>query len=885
MNTHLIRICRRVLFIWAALVLVMAGAPAAQVRAQSQNPAPSGEAGAPIRLRTGVFFPTAGPESDAPAELGSERPPTAVPSYYIVQFTGPVQEAWKERVTKAGGTLFDYIPDFAFIVRMDAAAYTAVTVLPEVAWVGPFEPAYKLSPDLTGRTGMVDLVIQTFPDTALTDLSGQMAAANAQVTDASTSEAGGLLRAEVDAAQLEALAKIPGVRWIEPYYERVLHNDIARSNPIMAAETAWTNLGLYGAGQIVAVADTGLDTGNLGTLHQDFLGNPTGCANTNRIVATYALGRAGNWSDSCRTGGVNEGGHGTHVSGSVLGNGCRSGSNGLPGYTGSYAGLAPQAGLVMQSIMDSSCNLGGLPADLNTLFNQARTAGARIHTNSWGAPVAGQYTTDSLNTDLFTWNNKDALILFSAGNDGTDTNPANGYIDTDSIGAPGTAKNALTVGASENNRAAGGYNPGGPCSTWGTCWAADYGVNPIRDDPLSNNPSGMVAFSSRGPTDDGRIKPDVVAPGSNILSTKSQGTYVSGGWGAGPNQYYQYMGGTSMATPLTAGAMAQIREFYTRIKGITPSGALLKASVINSAVNMAPGQYANPLEHQPVLPNNAQGWGRVNVANATDDSHVWQDISDANGVATGGSQAYPYTYCGTSPLKVTLVWTDYPGATLAAKELVNDLDLTLTAPDGTIYRGNVFNNGWAATGGTADRTNNVEGVYVQAPAAGNWTVTVNGFNVPNGNGGKQGYALVVDGVPAICNDFTVSATPATQDICMPAGAAYTVNVGKVGTFSGSVNLSTTGQPAGTTTAFTANPVTPPGSSTLTVGNTAGAAAGAYTITVTGIAGDADPFEQRDAHPLDPTDRGGDARRAGRRQHERRRHANLHLERGDRRHQL
>ena len=795
------------------------------------------DAGAPIRLRTGVFFPAADQKSANPAELTVERLPTAGLGYYIVQFTGPVQEAWKERVTKAGGTIFDYIPDFAFVVRMDDAAHTAVTALPEVAWVGPFQPAYKISPDFAGRKGMLDLVIQTFPDTALTDLSGQMAPSGARVADASVSEAGGLLRVQADAAQLEALAKIPGVRWIEPFYERVLFNDAARGNAIMGAETAWTTLGLYGQGQIVAVADTGLDTGSLGTLHQDFGGNPTGCSGTNRVVATYALGRNNNWSDSCRSGSVNAGGHGTHVSGSVLGNGCRSGSTGPSSYANSYAGLAPQAGLVMQSVMDSTCGLGGLPTDLNTLFSQARSAGARIHTNSWGSAVAGQYTTDSRNTDLFTWNNKDATILFAAGNAGIDAN-SDGFIDPDSIGAPATAKNTITVGASENNRLTGGYNPGGTCSTWGGCWSSRYPAEPIKSDRLSDNAGGIVAFSSRGPTDDGRIKPDVVAPGSNILSTKSQATYVSGGWGAGPNLYYQYLGGTSMATPLTAGAMALIRQFYTDIKSITPSGALLKATVINSATDLYPGQYANPLEHNPRLPNFAQGWGRVNVANATDNTHVWQDIADAGGLTTGGSQSYAYETCSASTFKVTLVWTDYPGATLAAKELVNDLDLVITAPDGaTTYRGNVFSNGWSTTGGSADRTNNVESVYLQASAAGVWTITISGYNVPNGSSGKQGYALVVDR-PGFtgCNDFTVNATPAALNVCAPDDAAFSVNVGKLGGFSGVVTLGASDNPDGTTASFSANPVTPPGNSMLTIGNTGAAAAGSYNITVTGTAG-------------------------------------------------
>jgi subtilisin family serine protease/subtilisin-like proprotein convertase family protein len=827
----------RFLLLLALALALSAAAPLTatglRLSAAAPTPLPPTAPAAPIHLRTGTFTPPL----DAPPDAQSAAPGRR-PGYAIVQFRGPVQEAWQEEVRKLGGVILDYVPEFAFIVYLDAAARAAVAKLPAVAWVGDYQPAFKLSPDLAAKQGVSVVFVQTFPTAAVLDVAAQAQALGATVLDASANAAGGLLRLQVDAAQLDALAAIPDVRWIEPFYERALLNDVARGDGIMGAETAWTDLGLYGQGQVVAVADTGLDTGNLGTLHQDFLGSPTGCTGTGRIVATYALGRTNNWSDSCRYLGVNEGGHGTHVSGSVLGNGCRSGSSGAPDYSGSYAGLAPQAGLVMQSVMDSSCGLGGLPSDLNTLYTQARTAGARIHTNSWGAAVNGQYTTDARNTDLFTWNNKDTVILFAAGNEGTDTSPANGFIDGDSLNAPGTAKNAITVGASENERLTGGYNPGGACSTWGGCWPSDYSVNPIKDDPLSDNPAGMVAFSSRGPTDDGRIKPDVVAPGSNILSTKSQGQYVSGGWGAGPNQYYQYMGGTSMATPLTAGAVALIRQFYTDVEGVTPSAALLKATLLNSATDLYPGQYASPLEHQPAWPNNAQGWGRVNVANAIDSSHAWLDIVDAGGLATGASHSYTYDTCGAALLKVTLVWTDYPGATLAAKALVNDLDLAVTGPDGvTTYRGNAFSNGVSVTGGAADRANNVESVYLPAPAAGTWMVAVSGYNVPNGSSGKQGYALVVDrpGYTG-CNDFSIDATPARVDVCQPAAAAYTVNVGQLGSFAGSVALSVDGQPAGSTASFSANPVTPPASSTLTIGDTAAAAPGAYSIAVGGVSG-------------------------------------------------
>jgi hypothetical protein len=725
--------------------------------------------------------------------------------------------------------VFDYIPDFAFIVSMDETTRSAVANMPEVVAVEFFHPAYKLNPELKDATGLVDLTVQTFPNAAIGDIVTQSETLGGQVEDISETEFGGQMRLTIDAARLPDLARIPGVRWIEPFYEPVLLNDIARSNTIMAAETAWNTLGLYGAGQIVAVADSGLDTGNLSTLHQDFRGGPAGCSGTGRIVATYALGRSGDWSDSCQTvQGENDGGHGTHVAGSVLGNGCRSGSNGQPNYGGSYAGLAPQASLVMQSVMSSNCGLGGIPGDLNQLFQQAYNAGARIHTNSWGANAAGQYTTDALNTDQFTWSHKGFAVLFSAGNEGVDASPRDGYVDADSTKSPATAKNAITVGASENLRP-------GFSDTWGQGWPLKYLNEPIKSDRLANNVNGMAAFSSRGPTDDGRIKPDVVAPGTYILSTKSQGQYVGGGWGAGPNQYYWYMGGTSMATPLTAGAVALIREFYTRINGVTPSAALLKATLINSAVNMHPGQYANPLEQQPPLPNNAQGWGRVHVANATDDTHQWQDISDANGLATNQSHTYTYPLCGTSPLKVTLVWTDYPGSTVASRQLVNDLDLTLTAPDGaTVYRGNVFSNGWSTTGGALDGINNVESVYIQSPAAGDWTVKVKGYNVPNGNGGKQGYALVVDTPNNDC--FLVDATQESVGACIPGEASYNVAVSKVGNFGAPVTLSVSGQPAGASASFSPNPVTAPGNSTLTIGNTAAAAPGSYNMTIAGVAG-------------------------------------------------
>ncbi len=793
--------------------------------------APERYTGNPIRLLVGTFVPVKGETLTISPELAVGRDAQDGPGYHIVQFQGPIYEEWKAAVISLGGTVLDYIPDFAFVVYMDEATRARVEKLAEVVWIGPYEPAYKLSPDLADADGLLDLNVQTFPTEPVDAVLEQLVQLGAQVQSRSQQSIGGLMRLTIDASHLDALARVPAVRWIEPFYERVLFNDVARSSTIMDAETVWSDLGLYGAGQVVAVSDTGLDTGSLSTLAQDFLGSPTGCTGTGRIKATFALGRTNNWSDSC---GTSSGGHGTHVTGSVLGNGCRSGSTGMPSYGGSYAGLAPQAGLVFQSVMDSSCGLGGLPTDLNDLFAQAQTAGAHIHTNSWGAAVSGQYTTDSQNTDEYMWNHKEYTILFAAGNEGIDSN-SDGFIDSDSMSAPGTAKNCITVGGSENYRLTGGLNPGGPCSTWGTCWS-DYPVDPINSDRISDNEDGMMAFSSRGPTDGGRLKPDVVAPGSNILSTKSQAaTGVGSGWGAGPSQYYQYMGGTSMSTPLTAGAVALIRDWYTDIEGVTPSSALIKATLINSAVNIHPGQYSSPLEQQPQLPNSIQGWGRVNVANATDGSHAYHDIADGSGLQTGGSHTYNYEVCTAPTLKVTLVWTDYPGTTVSGGALVNNLNLTVTAPDSTVYRGNVFTNGWSTSGGSADSVNNVESIYLQSPAAGEWTITVSGYNVPQGT--RPGYALVVDMPDNYCSpDFTLAATPESQGACVGADALYSVAMGEIAGFGGSVTLSTSGLPTGATESWSVNPINdPPGSSVLTIGTT-GVTAGTYTIDLIGTAG-------------------------------------------------
>src|SRR5262249_9788278 len=145
-------------------------------------------------------------------------------------------------------------------------------------------------------------------------------------------------------------------------------------------------------------------------------------------------------------------------------------------------------------------------------------------------------------------------------------------------GSPATAKNALTVGASRSDRTSGGLSN----FTWGQAWANHFPDAPIAGEKVSGDPESMAAFSSRGPSDDRRIKPDVVAPGTNIVSTKASMAPIRNFWGPVQNSTnYAYMGGTSMATPIVTGCCALVRQYYRQNGNAEPSAALLRATIVN----------------------------------------------------------------------------------------------------------------------------------------------------------------------------------------------------------------------------------------------------------------------------------------------------------------
>ncbi len=599
---------------------------------------------------------------------------------YLVQFNGPVYDSYKDAVRQAGAELGDYIPQNAFITQATPDVANRVSDLPFVRAVTPYKPAYKLDTTLVTADGQVitqyngadsmGLQLLAFSPAAAQVLAQNLKALGADVVGVQ----GQVVVVQLKLNQLPTVAQNTNLVSVQPVRTYQLFND--KASGIVKSSTLWQN-GLDGNGEVVAVADTGLDTGKTdSSMHPDFQG---------QIKQIYTLGRQGDASDT--------NGHGTHVAGSIAGNGAAS--------SGQYKGMAYKSKLVFQSVLDSQGGLGGLPNDLNQLFNQAYQAGARIHSNSWGSDANGAYDDASRQVDQFIWTHPDMAIVIAAGNSGMDQNTK--QTKYQSIATPGTAKNAITVGASENNR-------------------PDLGQ-------YGDNINQIAAFSSRGYTADNRVKPDIVAPGTWVLSTKSSLAPDSNYWKVYNNRY-AYDGGTSMATPLTAGSLALVRQWYGQ-QGVTPTAALLKATLINGAQDLGGG-----------FPNRDQGWGRVDLQNSIlpTGSRVMQYENATQKLSTGGSKTYTINVTDTSvPLKVTLVWSDYPASANAGQSLVNDLDLTLTSPSGKVLNGNDFAQPY---NDKVDHTNNVEQVVISSPEQGSYTLTVKGDNVPQG---PQPYALVYSG--------------------------------------------------------------------------------------------------------------------------------------------
>ena len=636
----------------------------------------------------------------------------------------------RRRLAQAGLELTAYVADGGWVARIQGRAASLDI---RVSAFVPITPDLRIAPSLAAPSACRDVpvYIHLVDGAEADDLLHKLRDAGVGALTANRHGPFTTIAGTVPTNRIAVLNRIAGQSADVQYAQQGSGARLLNSASVGILQSATPNgptpfwdAGIYGSNQVIAVCDTGLD------VDMTFFRDPSGAlppsnrvhestVNTNlrKVIAADFLYMGDNpanvrhWDNQ---------GHGTFVCG------CAAGSDiNAPFSTTACNGMAPGAKLIVQDggyATDDCADLPGLGCPVTNFYPalvQAIRQGAVIHNNSWGDNENGTlgprnaYSPCSRELDLVAWSNRQFLVVCAAGNDGSRGN--------DVVASPSNAKNALSVAA---------CNPGGSLES-------------------------IAGFSSRGWSDDGRIKPDLAAPGGYRIRSAASDKDITTNNGSTKTG-----AGTSYASPMIAGMAAVVRDYFRQgfhpTRTATPcnslphvSAALVKAVLINSAQNMT-GTATTP-------PARDQGWGRVNLSNTLPVGGSVRNLLVIDSPpAFDATNAAPFevTLDVTStnhPLKVTLVWTDYPSTPGAGKHLVNDLDLTVTTP-GATYSGNVFDNGWSVAGGTTDRVNNVEQVAWLPDATGHVQITVAPFVIPQPT---QDFALVVSG------DF--AAAPAGQD--------------------------------------------------------------------------------------------------------------------------
>ncbi len=650
-------------------------------------------------------------------------------SFILVRPEEGANAASRERIVKGGGRIIAFIPPDAFLLFRRNA--TEKMRLKGADTCIPLRQSWKASRLLT-ETSLPDdadeVMLLIHAAETSRGLEDALLSAGASITGRSLSAEKGRIGLMLPAAMLPvviaAASARPEVYSIQPGYGASLLNDnasaITQTGTASGGRPLWTR-GLRGEGQTIVILDTGLDFDSCYHAEDNGTSPPVvlGLAQvgepdwTRRKVVLYDLLWEPDWTMGFNK--FDSQGHGTAVAGNALGSMLTD-----PFGETLQNGMAPGARLVVHDAGYGVDPCADLPAlgcpvvDLTPFLEQAAAQGAMIHNNSWGdredAWPANTYTGPTADMDDMMWRHPEFLILCAAGNSGSKGN--------DSIISPSSGKNVISVGATQSPTVSGG------------------------------NPEYKASFSSLGWSSDGRIKPDIMAPGQTSTS-RSDNNINSG------NCTLVTIQGTSMATPVCAGSAALVRQYYmegwhpsgqkTPSDAFTPTGALIKATLLNGTTDMT-GVTGSP-------PNRSEGWGRVNVEHSlyfsgdarraiamdrrdeftTTTSPAWEIQVDASGTTESGV------------LKFTLAWTDYPGDPAASTALVNDLDLIVTKLGGEVivYRGNALDeNGYSIPDGARDALNNVEMVVLPASTAGRYKVRVEPARIVYG---PQGFAFVAGG--------------------------------------------------------------------------------------------------------------------------------------------
>lgn len=630
-----------------------------------------------IHLRNATFDPAVGvPQIEAALRAKS----TTSEAYYIVEFADKLAPATRSQIERATrSSIVAYVPENAFVVKADSTALARIQSRSDVVWAGRFEPAYKIANDI----GIRLLVTDT------RRLERSLGQARLTVTLFDGADADDAIRESTDAGFVLLSVAMVGPRWVLE----------VRGNTYQAARLAQ----IESVGFIEESSDRQFRNDITRWVIQSNINNVNsiwdrGLHGEGQIAGIID---SGVWRghDVFRdpvdntpgpnhrkliyynsSNGINSSSsHGTHTGGTLAGD--------QPPITGSTFrnGMAYGAKMAFTELGDVFGN------GLYTALMAQHGAGARVHSNSWGDDGTTQYTSDCQQIDQYSWDQETGLVAFAVTN-------------TSTLKTPENAKSVMAVGAT--NQA------------------------PNQE---------TVGSGGRGPTSDGRRKPEVFAPGIGIVSARNSTT----------NQW-RTLSGTSMACPAVTGGAALIRQYLQDgylANGVPtqvlfqPTGALVRAMLMNASVDMT---------GEAGYPSNEEGWGRLTLDNV-----MWfagearrtvaMDLPNAYGRLPGGTlEVQVQVLDGNTPFRATLSFTDYPAQVFAAQAAVNDVDLEVIAPDGTVYLGNVITNGNSTAGGVADSKNSTEMVIFNQPALGIYRVRGTVRNVNQGN--RQGFSMVTNGI-------------------------------------------------------------------------------------------------------------------------------------------
>lgn len=619
----------------------------------------------------------------------------AAGTYWLVNLAGPVRQEWLAELRQAGAHPVGYMAyqNVACRITKDLAA-ALLQDLAFVRWLGPVLPEAKLAPELVDAAGYLDLTLSLWPGENPERVAEFMQRIGTDVTRVNRST----IRFRLDAGQLALVAGLPAVSWIQEHgcpapvnsqVQWVVQTGWWSSTPRWdQGRRVWAK-GLRGQGMTVGLFDSGILTGHDQFSDPQYPLSGPGIFPEHRKIAAYKLYPGAAFGDAGAIGY-----HGSAVAGTL------AGDDSVCGNASKADGMAPDARIYFVDVGAASGKYVYDDDDYTEMLDSVRMSGGmpvpvRQVSGSFGDRAGlGYYRIQEATVDAVAWEDPDFFIVWAAGNDGGARYR---------IAHPGCAKNVLTIGATRN---------GTQCNL-------------------------MSDISSRGPTRDGRIRPQLAAPGEDVTTVDGPGRSV-----------YSSRNGTSFAAPAASGALLLLRQYLeqgwyptgqpdTGNPVVTPSAALMRSLAV-----MSGDRFIVP----ETIPDNSYGWGRLNlekVLHFPDDSLGLTFVDETLGLATGELQGYQFRIDRREPLQVVLAWTDTAAAPEAAIAQVNDLDLQLVGPGMNTFQGNQLVEGWSRPNPPGrDERNNEEVCAVQQPPTGTWRVLVRAHSIFTQ---RQPYALAVKG--------------------------------------------------------------------------------------------------------------------------------------------